>query len=275
MYSIVKRQVPNFQWYQSGHVTSHKITEASGLAASRKHPGAIYTHNDHGGAAEIYVINALTGGKEATLTISGVTSNDWEDIALGKCHPDPNSGFCIYIGDFGNSGKGALNNIYRVTEPDYLSSQTIHVGSSDKLEFSWNFDDCETLMVDPSANLFIISKVSNGHGTIVQLPNSAWGSSSRVSLSSTAVVNIESGSNDPVGGDISPNGNEVLVKTHHNIYYWNLHGSNDYLATLQTPGTKLAYKDEPQGEAVCWDATGLGYYTLSEGQDQILYHYVK
>ena len=67
-------------------------------------------------------------------------------------------------------------------------------------------------MVDPSANLFIISKVSNGQGTIALLPNSAWGSGSRVFISSTALVNVESGSNDPVGGDISPDGNEVLVK---------------------------------------------------------------
>ena len=42
----------------------------------------------------------------------------------------------LFSGDFGNSGKGALNNIYRVVEPDDLSSQTIHVGASDKLEFS-------------------------------------------------------------------------------------------------------------------------------------------
>ncbi|XP_045177359.2 uncharacterized protein LOC123537600 [Mercenaria mercenaria] len=272
---IVKRQAPSFHPTQVGTVKSDKITEASGLAASRKHPGFLYTHNDHGGHAEIYVISASSGHREATIELSGVTSNDWEDIAIGRCHAGP-SDFCIYIGDFGDGGKGALNNIYRIAEPDaFQNHMHILVSSIDKLEFSWNQKDCETLMIDPNANLYIISKVHNAHGTIAALPNHAWGTGSRVDVSSTAILNIESPTFDPVGGDISFDGNEVLIKAHHAVFYWNMGGSNDYLATLQTPGTKVTYIDEPQGESVCWDASGLGYYTLSEGNNEHLYHYIR
>jgi hypothetical protein len=84
--------------------------------------------------------------------------------------------------------------------------------------FSWDQTDCETLMVDPAANLYIVSKVQNGHGTIAKLPQSAWGTSTRVDVSSTAHINIHSSKTDPVGGDISFDGTEVLIKVCNNIF---------------------------------------------------------
>lgn len=67
-------------------------------------------------------------------------------------------------------------------------------------------------MVDPGSNLYIISKVDNAASTIAMLPNSAWGSGARVDVSSSAILNIVSTKKDPVGGDISPDGSEVLIK---------------------------------------------------------------
>lgn len=81
-----------------GTVSYNKIVEASGLAASRRHPGYLYTHNDHGDGAHIYVINN-TGQRESTINLHGVTSHDWEDIAVGKCARG-SSYYCIYIGEF-------------------------------------------------------------------------------------------------------------------------------------------------------------------------------
>ena len=81
-----------------GTVGYHEIVEASGLAASHIHPGYLYTHNDHGDGAHIYVINT-SGHHEATITLHGVTSHDWEDIAVGKCANGSNY-YCIYIGTY-------------------------------------------------------------------------------------------------------------------------------------------------------------------------------
>lgn len=54
---------------------------------------------------------------------------------------------------------------------------------------------------------------------IVKLPGSAWGSGVRVDVSSRAIVGVESThTNDPVGGDISPDGTEILVK----VRIWSL-----------------------------------------------------
>ncbi|WAR16143.1 hypothetical protein MAR_030775 [Mya arenaria] len=104
---------------------------------------------------------------------------------------------------------------------------------------------------------------------------SAWGAGSRVSVTSSAQLNIDSTQNDPVGGDISLDGNAILIKTHEAIYYWDASRSHDYIALLQQPGDKVPYIHEHQGESVCWDATDSGYYTLGEGKNEPLYHYVR
>ena len=83
----------------TGVVTDHKVAEASGCAASRTHPGILYTLNDHSGKAEIYVL-ATNGTLVATYDIHGAHNHDWEDIAVGPCDAHDNTVDCIYIGKF-------------------------------------------------------------------------------------------------------------------------------------------------------------------------------
>ena len=71
-------------------------------------------------------------------------------------------------------------------------------------------------MVDPKGEVYLISKDPHGRGVLFHLPSTAWtkpGSHShRVHVTSTTAVPTPSTHPDPVAGDISPNGNEVLVK---------------------------------------------------------------
>ena len=67
-------------------------------------------------------------------------------------------------------------------------------------------------MVDPHAEVYIVSKVHGGHGKMVKLTSNDWGSSHTVSVSGGIHLNgIHSSRNDPVGGDISPTGYEVNI----------------------------------------------------------------
>ncbi|KAH3836881.1 hypothetical protein DPMN_110257 [Dreissena polymorpha] len=86
--SIERREVPSVSNGRIvGTVGSHHIVEASGLAASKKHPGLLYTHNDHGYDAEIFVITT-TGHRQSTITLAGITHNDFEDILLAHALPE-------------------------------------------------------------------------------------------------------------------------------------------------------------------------------------------
>ena len=73
------------------------ITESSGLAASRQHPGVYWTHNDSDDGAYLYAVDSKTGETVATLTLTGVgTPRDMEAISIG---PDNH----LYVGDIGDN----------------------------------------------------------------------------------------------------------------------------------------------------------------------------
>ena len=76
-------------------MTSGRIDEASGLAASRTHSGVLYTINDHGDGPHIYVLDSATGHRISTITLNNAQNGDWEDIAYGPC---PGGSYCIYVG---------------------------------------------------------------------------------------------------------------------------------------------------------------------------------
>lgn len=135
-------------------------------------------------------------------------------------------------------------------------------------------------MVDPSGNVILISKVEGGRGQVGVIPSEAFNTSQEFPLYNTYNITIsltlnipETDNVDPLGGDISPNGREVVLRTHHKIYYWMV-SNGEYLTTLNiTEPTEVPQIDEPQGEAVAWDARGEGYYTLSEREKQPLYYF--
>ncbi len=99
---------PVREWTVDARVSS-PIDEMSGLAASRKYPGVIWTHNDSGDKARIFAINRQ-GKILGEHRIEGAGNSDWEDIACddGK----------LYISDLGNnSNKRKDLAIYVVDEP--------------------------------------------------------------------------------------------------------------------------------------------------------------
>ncbi|MEU3283313.1 WD40 repeat domain-containing protein, partial [Streptomyces antibioticus] len=49
-----------------------RITESSGLAASRQHPGIYWTHNDQDTGAYLYAVDSGTGETVARITMTGV-----------------------------------------------------------------------------------------------------------------------------------------------------------------------------------------------------------
>src|SRR5690606_29311603 len=83
-----------------GKVEYNEIKEASGLAASRRHSGMLWTHNDSGDEARIFLMT--DNGKHAgEYFLEGVEALDVEDIAVG---PGPVDGLSyIYLADFGDN----------------------------------------------------------------------------------------------------------------------------------------------------------------------------
>ncbi|KAK7090470.1 uncharacterized protein [Littorina saxatilis] len=260
-----------------GKVSSSKVNENSGLAASRVHSGVMYGLNDNGDSSHIFALDPVTGSLRATLEIRSAQNYDWEDLCVGTCGQDI-QGTCIYIGDIGDhGGDGAKNIIYKVKEPEVIS----HDASLPVLnvyKFTWGEDDAESLMLDPDGDLYVISKVHGGRAVFAKLPRAGWGSNYPVTipLENTAILRIHTDHNDPQGADISPDGTELLVKTEDEVLYYPVPNRN-YVEVVghQQPHVVSTYVRRSSGESVAWNAAGTGFYTLPEGRHQTFHFYPK
>nr|KAI8732718.1 CAunnamed protein product [Biomphalaria glabrata] len=268
------------------HIDGSAIVEASGLAISRVHLNVAYTHNDKGGSAEIFAVDLSNGKTVATLNIKSAINWDWEDLAYGPCVDDCTSGhvcsaalepsrFCLYIADIGDhGGDGAANHIYVIREPATLGNKDVDLVG--QLKFTWTEQDAETLMISPDARLFIVSKVNGGHAKLAQIPSSAWNSNNvvRLDMSHTATLRISTSSNDPQGGDISPDGMSMLLVGEHDIYFYSV-TDGDYIKAIrdQVPKKVDTYNRVPSTEGIAWAPNQRSFYIIPDGNHPSIYSY--
>ena len=66
----------------AGTLQETAITEASGIAASRKNPGVLWVHNDSGDVNRVFALTPA-GTHLGIYTITGAGAVDWEDLAIG------------------------------------------------------------------------------------------------------------------------------------------------------------------------------------------------
>ncbi|WP_189528556.1 WD40 repeat domain-containing protein [Streptomyces sindenensis] len=137
-----------------------RITESSGLAASRAHPGVYWTHNDSDDGPYVFAVDSRTGKTLATITMRGVGEpRDVEGISIG---PDGD----LYVGDIGDNLDGTWSHvwIYRFPEPKQLRDATVDAVQYD-VKYADGARNAEALMVHPkTGRVYIASKNEDGGG---------------------------------------------------------------------------------------------------------------
>ncbi|HEX5083464.1 MAG TPA: hypothetical protein VFY40_15570, partial [Blastocatellia bacterium] len=84
------------------NLENKSINESSGIVASRRNTGVLWTHNDSGGKPFIFAFNRR-GKHRGVWRVTGAGAVDWEDMAIG---PGPGRGLSyLYIGDIGDNLK--------------------------------------------------------------------------------------------------------------------------------------------------------------------------
>lgn len=254
-----------------GELDNPEIDEASGLVSSQLHPFLLYTHNDSGGAPEVYMLDTL-GQHQGTVHLGGIKNTDWEDIAIGP-GVDPDVTY-IYVGDIGdNNARRDKVFIYRFPEPSQIKNEIQVKPEVLTLTYPDGARDAETLMVDPwTGDVLILSKRDTSN-TLYRAAADQWESGESV-LEKVMKLPITMA----VGGDISADGRQILIKNYWAVYYWERKEGESLMEALSRKPYLLPYKPEPQGEAIGFSANGDRYYTLSESRFRIkpvLYQYLK
>lgn len=262
-----------------GLVTHEPITEASGLVASRRNAGVLWTHNDSGNPPVIYALSE-SGVHCGAYTIAGSTNRDWEDIAIG--YDAGNDRFLIYIGDIGdNNGVHEYTYVYVVEEPAVSPTQppaSETIGLVHRLTLQYPDGaryNAETLLMDPLTNdLYVVTKQGGG-ATVFRAP---FPHPTSEPIILEHVVDLSGFQGPVVGGDIGPSGREILLKTYAQVFYWRREEAETVAEAFVRPPIVLPYVPEPQGEAICWSADMMRYLTVSEEQGGVparLYGYVR
>jgi len=230
-----------------------RIRESSGVVASRKHPGLLWTMNDSGGDPILFLSDSA-GRSLGAFTIPSARNVDWEALGRGPC----DGGECLYIGDIGdNSERRRSVTLYRVPEPDPLSPPRDGIASpstSIRVEYPDQAHDVEALFVEPDGSVILITKGRNGAVLTYRVPASGW------ALASTSrAVRVDSlpiAANLPLGrvvtdAAISPDGRLVAVRTYRELWFFTRSDDGHLSLDPTRPVCDLTGLQR-QGEAVDW-----------------------
>ncbi|WP_433476816.1 hypothetical protein ACQPZP_07015 [Spirillospora sp. CA-142024] len=234
-----------------------RITESSGLAASARHPGVVYTHNDSGGVPKIYALGP-DGQVKAVLTVGGAGARDWEAMALGK---DGRGRPAIFVADIGDNLGGAWPyvTVYRIPEPSRLQSRTLSA-TRFRIKYPDGPRNAETMMINPRTNrLFIASKLFGGK--IYEAP-------ARLRTGGFNVLHkIGDAPAIATDGAFSPDGRTCVIRTYFGARLYSVDADGRPGETLKTIDLPM----QSQGESVTFTADGRSLLVGSEGRNQPVY----
>lgn len=263
----------------TGRLQIKAMNEISGIAASGIIPDLYYIHNDSGDTSRFFGI-LPTGQLKTTIYYNGdlkvkLGVQDCEDIAVG---PGPVKGKSyVYMGDIGdNYSIRKYISVYRIEEKtSWLKDSTSKTdAASIHLKYPDGAKDAETLMIDPIGKLiYIVSKRQDSVGVYTTplnfKPNDTLVLTKRCKLFFSGYKLFKW----ITAGDISKDGQQILIKSYTKVYYWKRNNNEPIWKTLLNKPQILKYTQEKQGEAIGFTPDGKGYYTTSEGVYSPIYFY--
>ncbi|MCT2592698.1 hypothetical protein LHJ74_22760 [Streptomyces sp. N2-109] len=232
------------------NIKDPRITESSGLAASRAHPGVYWTHNDSEDGPYVYAVDSRTGETVATVTLQGVEPRDVEGISLGP-------GGELFVGDIGDNLGGSWSEvwIYRFAEPEKLRDTTV-TPTRYTVQYADGPRDAESLMVHPkTGRVYIASKNDEKKGGVYAGPEklSAMGVNTFQRVGRTDMWATD--------GAFSPDGTRLLLRSYFGaeMYRWTADGRPEPIDTVNVPMQR-------QGESVTFTPDGRTLMFGTEGE---------
>ncbi len=225
-------------------ISSPMIIESSSLVVSTVHPGLVYTANDSGDSATIYVLSSATGHLVGRTSLKGVNAIDFEAMAGG-------SDGSLVIGDVGDNNKNRDHvAVYKIRQPgrgrSWVRPQAV------TLRYSNGPRDAESILFDArSGRVFIASKQFTG-ARIYRTPPSVF--QRRHAL----LTPIRSAPIVATDATFIRSQHYVVIRTY-------------FVARVYTfPGwhqvTSFVLPPEPQGESVAGPPGGRAIWVGSEGK---------
>ena len=237
-----------------------QVTESSGVCESPTKPGIYYTHNDSGDSPRFFAFDR-NGKRLDEVQLRAADAVDWEDCAAAKVK---GTSF-LYFGDIGdNEEKRASIQIYRVPEPG-IPADTTKVYHRYEMKYPDGPHNCEAMMVDPAqGNVWLVTKTNKGPSRVYMAaaPFTTMEPNKFKFMGEIKFDEQGQFGNLVTGGDISPDGKWVVLRTYLAAYEWPAKGMKNW---WKGNPARIQLSLEAQGEAICYSNDGSELFTTSEG----------
>jgi hypothetical protein len=267
----------------SGVMADARLSETSGLAASRARPGSFWVNNDSGHAPELHLMSAA-GTRLASITVEGVRNVDWEDLAAfdleGKRY--------LLVADTGDNGGLRRTLELVVIEEPAVVTDGMRVTPAWTLRFRWpdGARDCEAVAVDAAAGevLLVSKKRVPPELFRVALRPAREGlqTARRVGrLRGIAQPSAAELTQNPVYGryrsqvtaaDLSPDGRTLAVLNYQAVYLYRRGSGAGWSGALSNP-RRLDFAWMPQAEAMGYSLDGRQLWVAGEQRPSPLIHF--
>lgn len=268
--------VPGCPLYAEPRVVGHVpavLGGLSGLAASTRHPGVLWAHNDSGHAPQLFALD-VTGRVLATVNLTGLSAAeqealDLEDVALGPCAPGE-AQTCVYLADIGDTfERRAQVRLLRLPEPEQVADASLPVES---LAFRYpdRPHDAGSLVLEPrTARPVVITKERDSLGQVFALE----GLAPRTTGRATPLGTLRS----PLGDDfrttsaaLHSSGQRLLLRTYTRVWEVRRPGAHSLEELLQGQVVEAPGASQAQAEALTFLPGERSYLLGSEFADQPL-----
>lgn len=261
------------------------VPETSGITDGARDDGVLFTHNDSSALpidpsnAQVFA-TTYDGDLVATLQLVGIPAVDVEDIAWG---PGADGAPHLFVADIGdNFTIRPQIAVYVLPEPELdpaTRGATVEVVdvATYTLSYPGPRHDAETLLVHPSTGaITVVTKTTTGVSRIFTAPPppAAGGAAvltetgtldlSRVAVRDSYNEAFPDNELQVTGGEISPDGAHVVLRTYTEGHEWPLGADGDVAAAVEATPVNVVIPEEQQGEAIGYRRDLGGLLTTSE-----------
>ncbi len=276
----------------AGQLEAPPKLETSGLAASRRSPGVLWTHDDSGGAATLYAVTT-TGQRIGAVHLRGVKNEDWEDLAAfeldGKAW--------LLVADVGdNDAQRPQVRLHLVGEPALAELKSadelrVRLARTIRLRYEDGPRDCEAVAVDAAERaVYLLTKrdepprlyraelgamigsdatdsdaviVARRVGSVRHIPSPT--------LAQQRVKGYQGRRRAEVTAmDFSTDGTMAVVLTYGELLLFPRRAGEPWADALARTPTRLPPHHLERAEAVCFSPDGKQIHVASEGTRTLL-----
>lgn len=238
-----------------------QIKESSGLAASRRHAGVFWTHNDSGDSARLFAIDA-EGRTRATLAVEGAQAVDWEDL----CAFTWRERAWLLVADTGdNDRKREHVVLYLIEEPaDLPVTGSLRVAARVEVRYEDGPHDCESVAVDETSGtvLLVTKQRLSGRPGLYTFPlPEDLARPAPVFARKAAELNLP-----PLttAMDVAPDGRLAVVLTYGDAYAFPRRAGEGWVEAFGRAPVVVKLPPRRQGEALCFGHDGRSLWLTSE-----------